>query len=433
MRFQRQIVIASVVAATLLFGNLVGGSSTRQGFSESYPPVLCPDTFLGESRAISLPSTQTGIRELAQKSIVFKPARTLRLIKGGTPLIVDAKNMTAPVWQTKSGTWGGATICSSPQTSQWFIGGAADVTSRGRLVVVNSGLSEAIVDLKIWSQDGARPDKVLTLKANSSTNIRLNALDPGSAQLAIHVSPRSGRVNAFMFDERGRGLRALGGDIVNFVDQPYKTLVIPAIPQLNRSGKPLGHTLRILAPGDIDAQISVELISTKGRFIPVGLDSRVIKAGVVTQIALNPKLVPSKFALKITADRPILASTYSATFAQEKSDFLWSTSVLPMVEYSLAVSGLAPEFVFSGDNIAIALTVVYTNKKSKDFTIRGEGISTFQVPANVRSVIFNKVSEATYGGALVSTQSGYGFFPLTPGSTLTRALLPTANIRVLNP
>ena len=55
------------------------------------------------------------------------------------------------------------------------------------------------------------------------------------------------------------------------------------------------------------------------------------------------------------------------------------------------------------------------------------------MPENARTVNFTEVSDKTFGGALISTQSGYGYLPLVPGSELTRVLLPSANIRVLNP
>lgn len=341
--------------------------------------------------------------------------------------------MTSPVWQIKKGVWAGATICSAPAISQWFVGGAADVTSKGKLILINSGLSEAIIDVEIWSESGARPPKVVTLKANSSVVQNLDSLDPGAKRIALHIAPRSGRVNAFLVDERGRGLKSLGGDMVNASPDPAKVNVIPAIPHIKRSGKALGHTLRVIAPGDVDARISVELISTKGSFIPVGFDDRLIKAGVVTEIAINPQLVPSIFSLRITSDRPIVSSVYSSTFAESKSDFLWSTSTSEMKEYSLAVSGLAPTLVFSGDEISVSISILYTNKKEKKFTVTGEGIATFKVPDNARTINFTKVGEKIVGGALISTQSGYGYLPLNPGSEISRVLLPSANIRVLNP
>ena len=433
MRFKRPLLIIAAVIATLTFGNLTSVSVTQSDVSENYPPVVCPATPAGESSAISVPSTQTGSRVLGKKTVIFKPTRTLRLMQSSSPTILDTKNMTSPVWQIKKGVWAGATICSAPSISQWFVGGAADVTSKGKLILVNSGLSEAIIDVEIWSESGIRPPKVVTLKANSFVVQTLDSLDPGAKRIALHIAPRSGRVNAFLVDERGRGLKSLGGDMVNASPDPSKVVVIPAIPHMKRSGKALGHTLRVIAPGDVDARISVELVSTKGSFVPFGFDDRAIKAGIVTEIPLNPQLVPSTFALKITSDRPIVASVYSSTYAQAKSDFVWSTSTAEMTEYSLAVSGLAPTLVFAGEKISISLSILYTNKKEKKFTVTGEGIATFKVPENARTINFTKVSDKTVGGSLISTQSGFGYLPLVPGSELTRVLLPSANIRVLNP
>jgi hypothetical protein len=433
MRFKRPLLIVTAVVATLAFSNLTSESVTQSDFSENYPPVVCPATPSGESSAISVPSTQTGARVLGKKSVIFKPTRTLRLMQSSSPTILETKNMTSPVWQIKKGVWAGATICSAPSTSQWFVGGAADITSKGKLILINSGLSEAIIDVEIWSESGIRPPKVVTLKANSSVVQALDSLDPGAKRIALHIVPRSGRVNAFLVDERGRGLKSLGGDMVNASPDPTRVVVIPAIPHIKRSGKALGHSLRVIAPGDVDARISVELISTKGSFVPFGFADRAIKAGIVTEIPLNPQLVPSTFALRISSDRPIVASVYSSTYAQAKSDFVWSTSTAEMTEYSLAVSGLAPTMVFSGDKISVSISILYTNKKEKKFTVTGEGIATFKVPDNARTVHFTKVSDKTVGGALISTQSGYGYLPLVPGSELTRVLLPSANIRVLNP
>ena len=433
MRFKRPLLIITALIATFGLSNLTSVTVTKSDFSENYPPVVCPATPAGETSAISVPSTQTGSRALGSKTVIFKPTRTLRLMQSSSPTILDTKNMTSPVWQIKKGVWAGATICSAPSISQWFVGGAADVTSKGKLILINSGLSEAIIDVEIWSETGIRPPKVVTLKANSSVVQSLDSLDPGSKRIALHIAPRSGRVNAFLVDERGRGLKSLGGDMVNASPDPSKVVVIPAVPHMKRSGKALAHTLRVIAPGDVDARISVELVSTKGSFIPFGFADRAIKAGIVTEIPLNPQIVPSTFALKITSDRPIVASVYSSTYAQEKSDFVWSTSTAEMSEYSLAVSGLAPTFVFAGERISISLSILYTNKKEKKFTVTGEGIATFKVPDNARTINFTQVSGKTVGGALISTQSGFGYLPLNPGSELTRVLLPSANIRVLNP
>ena len=163
------------------------------------------------------------------------------------------------------------------------------------------------------------------------------------------------------------------------------------------------------------------------------MSERTLQPGVVSEINLDLQLEPGTFALKISSNRAIVGSVYSSTFAQGKSDFVWSTATTEMTEYSLAVSGLSPLLTFTGEKISVSLTVAFIDKKERRFEIKGDAIATFRVPNNARTVIFNRVSAKTFGGALVATQSGYGFFPLIPGSQLTRVLLPRPNIRVLNP
>ena len=101
MRFKRPLIIAAVVTATLAISNFKPSAITQSDFSENYPPVVCPATPSGESSAISVPSTQTGSRVLGKKTTIYKPTRTLRLMQGSSPTILDTKNMTSPVWQIK--------------------------------------------------------------------------------------------------------------------------------------------------------------------------------------------------------------------------------------------------------------------------------------------------------------------------------------------
>jgi hypothetical protein len=99
----------------------------------------------------------------------------------------------------------------------------------------------------------------------------------------------------------------------------------------------------------------------------------------------------------------------------------------------LATTGLAPTLVFTGDRITVNLELTYTSGKTKKVSIEADDIATFVVPAAVRSVTFSRISAGTSGAALISSKSGYGYLPLTPGSVLTKSSVPASNIRVLNP
>jgi hypothetical protein len=77
--------------------------------------------------------------------------------------------------------------------------------------------------------------------------------------------------------------------------------------------------------------------------------------------------------------------------------------------------------------------VTLTNGNSKEIIVRGQDIATLVLSDKARSVTFTQISPGTSGAALISSKSGYGYIPLTPGSVLTKSSVPSSNIRVLNP
>ena len=436
MKFRRPIIVVGLLAAVLVSSNYLDNSVFSSGYTKNYPVVVCPPTLPGLASQVSVSGKKTKYRYVASKKTTMSPTGFARLPITKDAILIDAVGITPTIWQSRSGSWAGGTLCSGPISSQWFVGGAADITSKGRLLIVNSGLSEAIIDVEVWSESGAQAVKVLTVPARTYSVQGLDSLAPGQQKLAIHVSARSGRVNAFVVDERGKGLRGLGGDMVNSVEDASKVQVIPAIPnqksRSNRSAKS-EYVLRVLAPGQLAARISAEILSADGRFIPVGLNEREIKNGIVTEFRITPDLSASAFALRITSDEPIVSSVFSRIVVSGRSDFLWSTPAAPLQEMSIAVSGLTPLFVFAGDSIDVTIDTRLSNGKHKIARVKASDIATWRVPNSARVVTIVRTSKNVTGGALVSSINGYGYIPLTPGSVLTKAAIPLSNIRVLNP
>ena len=437
MRFQRPLAIVGSVVATALIANGINAGLSSNEFSTNYPAVVCPSTPNNLTTAISLPSTKTPLRLTGTKSISFVPSQTLRYMQEKAPVIIESQGATPVVWQIRKGVWAGATICSSLQNEQWFVGGAADVTSKGRILLVNSGLSTAIVDLQIWNEIGQQQSKPVSLKANSYSEIGIDTLAPGSSQVVVQALTRAGRVTSYMIDERGKGLRALGGDIINFAPSAKKEVYIPAIPhtvkKVGSKQVELPHSLRLLVPGEIDARVSVKVLSTDGSFIPAGLENKIVKAGSVVTLNLKPNLPASKFGIQISSDEPVVASVYSETIAEGKSDFIWSTAAPELIKFSLATTGLSPQLIFIGASIKIEAELFLSKGKRKQIKINGDEVATFKVPDGVRSVTFTKVGKGIYGAGLIATKSGYGYFPLAAGSVLTKSSVPISNIRVLSP
>jgi hypothetical protein len=433
---KRSIYALLALALSFTMATLLTVTTKSSVFSESYPAVVCPPTLSGLSSQISLSSRKTAFQRLSNRSTKTIPFNVLRYPVSKDSLVISATGVTPVVWQSRAGSWAGGAICSGPTSSQWFVGGSSDVTSRGRLIVINSGLSEAIVDVQAYSENGKQPLVSLNLKSKSFTVLNLDSLATGDKSLTVHVLPRSGRVNAFMIDELGAGLKSLGGDLVNPITSPSTTLVIPAIPNQSpkKGQKAVGsHTLRVLTPSDIDTNVTVELLSADGRFIPVGFNSRRVSAGVVTELTLSPKISANAFAVRIKSDEPIVAAISSKVIVKGRKDFVWSTPTPALVPMAMAVTGLTPLIAFASDSIAVKLEVTYLNGKKALVTIKGSDIATWRVPDTARSITIIEASSQTYAGALVTSVNGYGYLPITPGSLLTRVEIPSSNIRVLIP
>lgn len=430
---KRALKLLVAFLSVILFSNLVSFTTKSTRYSESYPAVVCPPNQSGQSSVISLTSPKTQVRKTGVATMAFKDSRTRRLAGSTQATVIDGQSVTPISWQVRSGVWAGAITCLAPITSQWFVGATADVTSKGTLTIVNSGLGRALVKVAVFTENGSQAEQNFAVRANSFITTQLSTLAPGSKSIAIHVTPQTGRISAFLTDERGRGLQALGGDTVNSQESAAKSLVIPAIPQQTGRRSSLPHTLRILIPGEVGTEIKVEIKSTDGTFSPAGIDGKFIPAGKVVDLPLDVIMNSGKFALYLSSERPFLASVFTKTQAQGKSDFLWSTPVPELAKGTFASAGLAPLLVFTGDEIAVEVELTSIQGKKRKITLRGNDITTYQLSDRIRAFTITKSSQQTYGAALITSKSGFGYAPLVTGSVLTRTSIPRSNIRVLIP
>lgn len=434
MKFGRSLGFLAALVSALCVGALLSVAVTTKSYSESYPAVVCPPTIAGLTSQISLTSKKTPFQRLQNRTTKTTPVKVLRLPVNKDSLLFNSEGVAPVVWQSKASSWAGGAVCTGPATSQWFVGGTADITTRGRLMIVNSGLSDAVVDVQSFTENGKQPLRTITVVSRSYLVISTDSLAPGDKYLVVHVAPRSGRVNAFMIDEQSKGLSSLGGDLVNFAPTASKSMMIPAIPhQIKDRSAALPHTLRVLTPGDVDANVTAEVLSADGVFIPVGLTSRSISAGIVTEFQFTPKITSTVLAVRITSTEPVVAAIKSTVTVSGRKDFVWSTPAPALVPLTIAISGLTPLISFAGDRINISLDVTLNNGKVVRKTIKGTEIATWRAPDAARSFTITKVGPDTFAGALVSSVNGYGYFPIAPGSLLTKIELPDSNIRVLNP
>ena len=249
MSFNRPLKFLAALLAAVSVASLLTVAVTKKSYSESYPAVVCPPTLAGLGSQISLSSKKTPFQRLQNRTTKTAPVKFLRLPVLKDSLVISSEGSTPVAWQSRSGSWAGGALCSGPQVSQWFSGGSADITTKGKLIVINSGLSDAVVEIQAFTENGKQPLKPINVYSKSYLTIPIDSLAPGDKTLVVHVLPRSGRINAFMIDEQGKGLRALGGDFVNPASTASKNVVIAAIPnQQSKKGNKTTTSTQDLRP-----------------------------------------------------------------------------------------------------------------------------------------------------------------------------------------
>lgn len=433
MRFQKGAILTGAIILVLLTANLFDANTTARQYSKSYPPVVCPPNPAGVTTATSVASKKTPFYRIGNKSTKLVDIKTLRYSSVSDPILLQTEGLTPVSFQSRKGVWAGSVLCTAPATSQWFVGGTSDVSSKGVINLVNSGLSVSIVDVFTWSENGEQAVKTVSLKANSSAVVKLDSLAPGDSNIVIKVVTRSGRVNSYLVDERVKGLQKLGGDSVNSISSPSRKFVITGIPQQLVNKKSPTHYLRLFVPGVADANFSLELLSSDGRFIPTGFNERKLVSGKVVELKLKPKVAKGAFAIKLTSDQPIVAAIRSRAISNGNSDFVWSTPSPALFPMQIAIGGLLPKIIFAGNTIAVDLRVQYSNGKVKEKSITGSDLVSWQVPNNAIAITILRAGVDNYAGALIAAKSGYAFFPIATGAELTKVAIPSSNIRVLNP
>ena len=433
MKFKKGAVLAAVIVTVVLVANLFDANTSSRRYSASFPAVVCPPNPAGVITVTSVSSKKTPFYRIGNKSTNLVNINSLRYSSVSDPILLQSEGLTPVSFQSRTGVWAGSVLCTAPSTSQWFVGGTSDVTSKGVIYIVNSGLSVSIADVFTWSENGEQAVKTFSLKPNSIGSVKLDSLGPGDSNIVVRVVARSGRINSYLVDERVTGLQKLGGDSVNAISDPARNFVITGIPQQLVNNKAPNHYLRLFVPGVADANFTLELLSSNGRFIPIGFNERKLSSGKVVELKLKPEVAKGAFAIKLTSDQPLVAAIRSRATSNGNSDFVWSTPSPALTPLRIAIGGISPRIIFAGDAIAVDLRVEFSNGKVKEQSITGSDLVSWQVPDNTIAITVLRAGKENYAGALVAAKSGYAFFPIASGAELTKVAIPSSNIRVLNP
>jgi len=369
MKETRASIALLVFIIVLHVAHLLPQTSSTTEITLSYPATTCPGP-IGDAKATALlPSKSTAIREVSRPNVELRKNSFGSLTLNNGAILIDGNPSNTIGLQTRAGRWTAALTCALNDGTAWL-------------------LSDAIVDVTSFSENGPTQTVPVTVKPSSERVIRIDSLDPGADRIVLKVETRSGRVTSYLLDERVRGLNNVGGDFVAPLTQPSEELTIPSLPIRFGSSSQVRHSLRIMTTGKVDASASVEVISPEGVFIPVGFGDISLNPQEVKDLDLSEVDLGGKtFGLKVTSTEPVVAAVFTEVRSGSVSDFMWSSASQSFGTVSFNLYGLEPTLSFVGERVLVDITWRDNQGRSSSKSIRGEEIVNWKVPTGVRLMI----------------------------------------------
>ncbi|MGH8777303.1 MAG: DUF5719 family protein [Jiangellaceae bacterium] len=195
--------------------------------------------------------------------------------------------------------------CAAPAREHWFVGASGEVGRRGRLVLSNPTPVAAVVDVSVWDESGpvdAPATADVAVPAQGQEILLLDALDADAQQIGVRVTASRGRVAAALEVRETADLDPQGVSFVPAAAEPATDIVVPGVP---------GHgqrLLRVLAPGDRDAIVSLRLLGPDGPFSPVDQDVLTVTAGTVLEVAITEAAGEAAVSVSLSSDVPVTAA-----------------------------------------------------------------------------------------------------------------------------
>lgn len=431
--------IGVILVLTLMAGLSYSAPERDQQvkLTSSYPATVCPAIGNNVSSIAALTSSKIDRRLIDGVSKRLNPGKGNVIPLKSNALLVEGNPGTSLTFANNG--WKSVVPCSVSNGEQWFVGGSGGLTSKSFLYIVNSGFSESAVDLELFTLNGLVEPKIVTIPQNSTKKISVDSLVPGEESIAIAVKTKSGRVSSYLFDERKKGLKSLGADFVSPVGQARKQVIIPAISglpgKLSSNTNSVSHTLRLLVPSSIDANVDISVNSDDGRFIPVGLSQLNVKSQRVLNVPLTFAPTNQPFSVIIDSDQPVLASVFSNFSYGKSSEIAWATGADGLSKWSVNLTGSKPTLTFVGDRIDVQITATGSNGKKFEKKLTGSNFLVWRAPVGLNKLEVQANRSGIGGGVIFLPESGgigSSYIPMNNGANLETASEPVADARVIS-
>jgi hypothetical protein len=438
IKFSQEILLFPLVLILLVLLSYYAPTQSEQvKVVSTYPATVCPAVGNKIPSVASLTNSKIQRRLINGISKTLSTGKSSLISLSNDALLVEGNPGTALTFVNSS--WKSVVPCSVSNGEQWFVGGSGALTSKSFLYIVNSGFSESSIELQIYTPNGLLEPKTVLITQNSSKKISIDSLVPGEDKIVIGVKTLSGRVSSYLLDERKKGLKSLGADFVSPVGTANKKVTIAGISGLTEklisNKNSVSHTLRLLIPGTIDANIDVTINSNDGNFIPEGLAQFNVKNQKVLDIPLTFAPINQPFSLIIDSDQPVLASVLSEFSYEKSKEIAWATGADELHRWSVSLSGSKPVLSFSGNKINVQISATTINGKKIDKKITGTDFLVWKAPIGLNRLQISANGKGISGGVIFFPgvgSIGSSYIPMNNGANLETASEPVSDASVIS-
>lgn len=428
------LILALFVLATATY--LAPEKSDQVKLTSTYPATVCPAIGNKVSSIAALTNSKVNRRLVDGRSKILKPGKSSVIALSKEAVLVEGNAGTAITFANDG--WKSVVPCTVSNGTQWFVGGSGALISKSYLYIVNSGFSESLVDLEVFTPNGALEPKIVSIPQNSTKKLSVDSLVPGEDVIVIGVKTQSGRVSSYLFDERKKGLRSLGADFIAPIGSSSKKVTISAISGLTgklvTQSNSVSHAMRVLVPGKIDANVSVTINSNDGNFVPVGLAEVKVKSQRVLNIPLTFAPTNQAFSIIIDSDQPLLASVLSIFNYGKSSEIAWATAADDLAKWSVNLTGSRPTLTFSGKKINVSISATGINGEKITKTITGSNFATWRPTVGLNRLQITANKKGISGGVIFLPDAGgigSSYIPMNNGANLETASEPIADASVI--
>ncbi|MDH6136945.1 hypothetical protein P3T37_006376 [Kitasatospora sp. MAA4] len=337
-------------------GTAAGGSGTVTDVTPPAPVASAPPS--GTPSGSPAPSSPAPSAGAAQGQ---PTGARLTLAKPGVPVSVQAANTdTAPgslavatgayapgftVTQTTTvtdqrGTGMSGVTCQPDGTDFWFAGASTAGDRADYVALTNVGASSAVVDIKLYGDQGEVDSDAasgITVAPGASQAVLVSTLTTTASinDLAVEVVARSGRISAALHASDG----SKGADWVPSSTAPAPSQVIAGLP-----ADLTGLELVVMAPGNDDADLKIQLSGPNGWFTPAGHETIHVKAGMVSAVQLGQITRGQVSAMRLTPSdnqnaTPVVAGLRVDRSVNGKSDSAWLAGSSPIGKRATVADG----------------------------------------------------------------------------------------------